>query len=530
MVLMFSTSIPWRRVSWLFVLYVVFGLWWRCWNVWHSTYFIYDQGRDAWAFQEILSGDLTLVGPSSGLAGFYLGPLWFYAGVPGAILGGGSPYIINLWYILLASCAIPGFWWLAHRLFGNTWMAKLIAVVLLVVTGSLQGSIFVWNPLLAIPLLVFTLFAFDQLHDETKKDLWRWGWLGAGFLSLALILQSEFAYAIFLVPPFFLLVPWLMKRWQWKDFMVAGMAIGVTLVPQMLFELVHRFVMTNALLTSIQDPSRTITWAELWEIRPFQLWAANRELLVGPGQKPDWVVSLLRWSVVLGAAVVASFWFRRPKDMTLGQQKLWKIISIIFILPYMGFMAWRGNLGVFFGYYLTSHFIVLIPILSAPLLLAKAWGNRVLQVAVGLWVAVLFTTILAYGWSHWNTVVWEADGQGALWKMDQAVERLLSWTEADQQAQPTIKVFTPNVYTEQYDYIMWWRTQRLGRPTPLTVRNGKEQQWYLLLESTRSAEKKIYGDWYREATTGGKLVRQEIVGAMVLEKYEAVSTPAGELR
>ncbi len=59
-------------------------------------YFINDQGRDALKLQSIVSGDLTLIGPTSGLAGFFLGPLWYYVGVQGYILSKANPYGISL--------------------------------------------------------------------------------------------------------------------------------------------------------------------------------------------------------------------------------------------------------------------------------------------------------------------------------------------------------------------------------------------------------------------------------------------------
>jgi len=56
-------------------------LWWavlfflavfvRFYNYPNFLYFINDQGRDALKLQSIVSGDLTLIGPTSGLAGFF---------------------------------------------------------------------------------------------------------------------------------------------------------------------------------------------------------------------------------------------------------------------------------------------------------------------------------------------------------------------------------------------------------------------------------------------------------------------------
>ncbi|HZZ98991.1 MAG TPA: hypothetical protein VFG51_03595, partial [Candidatus Saccharimonadia bacterium] len=74
-----------------FLIFLAVGLFFRFWNIYQRLYFIWDQGRDAWMLQRLAHGELTLIGPTSGVPGFFLGPLWYYIGLPGYFLGGGNP-------------------------------------------------------------------------------------------------------------------------------------------------------------------------------------------------------------------------------------------------------------------------------------------------------------------------------------------------------------------------------------------------------------------------------------------------------
>ena len=63
--------------------------------------FTHDQGRDLLAADSILRGNATLIGPTTGLAGLFHGPLWYYLLAFLSFLGQGDPKIILEGIILL---------------------------------------------------------------------------------------------------------------------------------------------------------------------------------------------------------------------------------------------------------------------------------------------------------------------------------------------------------------------------------------------------------------------------------------------
>src|SRR5258708_35578862 len=59
--------------------------------------FYFDQGRDALTIRQILQGSLVLIGPTTGIAGLFRGPFYYYFLAPGYFLGGGDPAVASIY-------------------------------------------------------------------------------------------------------------------------------------------------------------------------------------------------------------------------------------------------------------------------------------------------------------------------------------------------------------------------------------------------------------------------------------------------
>jgi len=508
-------------LHWQLLTYVVFAILIRVWNFKESLYFIYDQGRDALTLQRIAQGDFILVGPTSGLSGFFLGPLWYYVGLPGYLLSGGNPYGICLWYIFLGSLAFPLYWWLSHRLFPKKF-AVLTAILLAIIPGSLGASLTVWNPLISVPLMLGALYSFSKARSSRI-------WFGLGFLLVALTLQSEFAYAIFFLPPLFLLIPWLRKqRPHILDYVTAAFAVGSTLLPQLLFEVRNQFIMTKSLLAGMQDTSKSVSWGQLFQQRPLQLLDNSVNLILGPGQSEAnfWLSISLLGLLLIGIISVLLFSHQATTaepgaEKNADQQYLWHLVALFALIPYPFFMIWRGNMGYFFSYYLTCHFIFLVPLLVLGLQkitnqmyrtrLAPLYSSIIIFGAVGL--------VGVYSFSHWSATILKPINNGGLAKMMGATQIVYQWS-TEQSIEPVIQVFTPIIYTEHYDYLFRWQAKQRNKPIPRTVRQADDKDWFLVIESWGNEYKSpIFEPWYRNATASGELIRAQTSGNMTIEQW-----------
>ncbi len=501
------------KKHWLFLAYLAFALFVRFWNFENSIYFIYDQGRDAMAIQKIVHGDFTLVGPTSGLPGFFIGPAWFYLGVPGYVLSGGNPFILNFWYALIGCLALPLYWWASHKLFKNKIFALLCAFLLAVIPGSLRAAIFVWNPLMSVPLMMGALYSFWRARTSQL-------WLGIGFFLVALTLQSEFAYAVFFLPVLFVLIPWIRKRFHWKDFVIATGAIGVTLIPQILFDLRNQFIMTKSLLGGSGGSENAVPWKQLFEQRPHQLIDTSMELLFSPAEKPPLLVIATLILFLIGVWAV----WQRNKGKKLSKERtyLWQLTTLFAIIPYPFFMIWRGNHGFFFWYYITSHYIFLIPLIVMGMyaLYQRSLKNRMY---IPLTIVLMVITLVGFGYfsfQNWYNVVWSPDNNAGLKKIYTAVEKLYAWSNEDQANPRVIRTYTANILTEQYDYVIGWYARKHDLQIPLTTQTGNEEEWYLLIERKDQAPKIFFEPWYTTATQSGVQTREEEVGVLTIESWQ----------
>jgi hypothetical protein len=518
---------------WQAAVYVGLGILLRVWNFRNSLYFIYDQGRDALVLEKIVHGNPVLVGPTTGLGGLFLGPLWYYISLPGFVLSGGNPYGLCLYLILLSCLALPMFWFLSHKLFQEKIWAVVCAVLLAIVPGSIQASIFVWNPLLSVPLMTGALLAFWKARRSRV-------WLAIGFLLLSLTLQSEFAYAIFFLPIVFLLIPWIRQKLNWRDFAVSIAAGGITLLPQLLFELRNKFIMTTSLLHSMSDTSQSVSWQELWAVRPQQLLNVTRLLLLGESFS-SWMYS----AVLILLFVLAFFGLGRklliqkmsdeksPKVKALEKSSLflWKLTLLFAIIPYPFFMLWRGNHGYFFSYYVTAHFIFLLPLIVLGIREISQLGKRFQERDHVPFTPLLvrFAAVMCIGvfvfasYHHLDGVVFRPENNAGLTKMVSAVAQIYDWhtQDATDLSQPwVVKTYTANVYTEQYDYLLGWYGKSHHLAPPQTVLTGNEKIWYVMIESRAQAMPIFFNPWYATATKDGHKIREAQIGVVTIETWK----------
>lgn len=511
-------SLPWH--FWIAILIVGMALFSRFSNTAEYLYFITDQGRDAIKLQNIANGDLTLIGPTSGLAGFYLGPLWYYLGVPGYLISNGSPLGISQWYIALACLSIPLWYWLTQTLFpkSRSWQLASFALLALI-PGSVAGSTFIWNPLISLPLMALALLSLIKARSS------RW-WLILAFLSLGLTLQSEFAYVIFLLPPLYLLIFWIRQKISVLDYVVAAIAVAVTFIPQIIFEVKHSFLMSKALLTGVTSSEGSIPLLTLWVRRPAQLLSATQELLIGRIPNAALLLAILLLLSVFGA-------YRAWR----GNVHSWKIITIVTLLPYLGYMFWRGNYSNFFPYYLTPHFIPLVLLMCYGLwslkdisLPAKIAIPNLRQISAHIataLLAVLFTISCMYI----NSTHLEPNNQAGLAVITKANSLSLRYQQQDQVAVATVSTtpvssavvtFTPNFTNDPYDFVMQWLARSSNVPIPRTQSTSETGLVYAIIEPDREIPEKRFLPWYQQIREGRTLIRKEMVGILRLETWAKI--------
>jgi len=200
--------------------------------------FTHDQGRDLLAANSILKGDLTLIGPTTGLAGLFHGPLWYYLLAFLSVLGRGDPKIVLAGIILLFLVFEVIFFWAIKKYYGFLPAFLLITIISLSPFYSgLNGQL--WSPNMVLVSSIIMAIAVVGIINGKK-------WYPLLGLALGFNIQFEAAGGVFLLIATILTLL-LINPFKTKimDYLAMLSTFFITLMPQLLFELKYGFLMTK---------------------------------------------------------------------------------------------------------------------------------------------------------------------------------------------------------------------------------------------------------------------------------------------
>ncbi len=236
---------------------IILGAFIRLYKIKSYILFLGDEGRDALVVYGILHGDLTLLGPTSSVGGFFLGPIYYYLMAPFLLLSNYDPVGPAIMVVILGLATIFLVYKLGKEFFGTA--AGLIASLLYAISPIvIIYSRSSWNPNV-FPF--FTITSIYSLYLGIKTKKW-WYFTLAGFLmgiNLQIHYLATFVGAILFIYVTFVefkpRISWakeLIKRYL---FMFAGFLIGFS--PFMAFEARHEFSNSQNIIRFIFDSPDT---------------------------------------------------------------------------------------------------------------------------------------------------------------------------------------------------------------------------------------------------------------------------------
>ncbi len=202
--------------------------------------FTYDQGRDMLDLRQIYPGlSPKLVGPTTSINGVLLGPFWYYLNLPAYLIGNGDPAYLVYWQIFIFSVSgIALFLFLYRR---NPLLALIFCIFFFLMPISFETAKYFWN---ANAMPAFTVLFLLTLIGAVMKPS-RSGLLLVGLVS-GLSLQIEAAFGVFFLPFALLFLAFRKTKRSALALLIFGFAL--TLVPQVIFELLHGFPMSKVLI------------------------------------------------------------------------------------------------------------------------------------------------------------------------------------------------------------------------------------------------------------------------------------------
>lgn len=498
-------------------LIVVFTFLIRSVYLWRDFVFVYDQGRDAIEVQKILNGDLTLIGPTTGLFGVFLGPFTYYLLVPPYFLGGGNPIVPAYMYVLITSLAVVPMFYIGRKIAGN-WAGFLSIFIYAFSFMQWQFSRWLANP---TPLPFFALIMFLGVLRalETKKPKW---FLFVGLL-LGICMQLEAANAFFLIPVLLLILVIeyaiqyggkkagssklanTLRSLAADKNLILFSALGFifTLLPQLLFEIIHRFTSTRALFASFEKmsgpsladnlPKRADLLIELYSRGIF--WRAP-------------------WGRIgLAILSVGSILLAFASRAKLFKVQAFRVLVIWFFVPLFFHLIYTGNYGNFWDYYIIGQYPALYILIGS--ILAHAWKQRGLH----KWFGILVTIFLVLGVLKPNAEEWlrlpiPFEGRISLSLQLDAID----WIEQRAGGQPFgMWAYTPSAQDDVYRYLFSYKARYNG---VLPVEHPENTKLMYLIVEDDPGNPARREQWIKEMSSIGVIKTQARFGIIMVFEVE----------
>ncbi len=229
----------------LALLILGFGFWLKILATSNGHFlFNMDNARDLVDVREmVVLHKLRLTGPTSAIEGVFDGPAWYYLLAIPFVLSGGNPYSEVILMIVL--WAIGGFFLI--KLMSRFGFLTTIAVGLLWISSNIVNlaTTYSFNPnpsLLLSPLFIYLLEMYLR-----KKNL-----LSSLLLWTLAGLFFNFEMNPGLITPFIIIGAILVSRQysslKSRNFWLGVFMFGLFVVPQILFDIKHQFIMTKSLI------------------------------------------------------------------------------------------------------------------------------------------------------------------------------------------------------------------------------------------------------------------------------------------
>ncbi|PWU24051.1 hypothetical protein C5B42_00845 [Candidatus Cerribacteria bacterium 'Amazon FNV 2010 28 9'] len=505
-----------HRLLVLSFCFIIVGFFLRAFQLWRDLVFVYDQGRDALEVQQILEGHLTLIGPTTGLTGVFLGPFYYYFLTPLYVLGQGNPIVPAYGLALLSAGVAFLLFWIGKKA-GGTIVGCIAALLFTFSFSQIQFARWLSNP---VPLPFFSCLLFLSLFAglQTKKIHW---FLCVGLL-MGICIQLEAANAMFLIPTLVIITAYeltaeLLQKKQvtvWtiarsmitafqkrlKLIVVAIVGFGLFLLPQAFFELRHQFLSTKALIESFRttrDHSVIVNIGNRAQLL-FHLYAKG----LFPGK--EWL-----FGVLIIVCCIVGF----VKRATLWKSRMFRIIACWFFVPLLFDLWYNGNHGNFWDYYIIGQHQALY-LLIATIIGVGILSKGCIQKGITIVSVILFSFFLLLNIHQWMGFIQPYDGRLSLSLQLDAIH----WIEDQSNGQPFgAWMYTPDAQDDPYKYLFQYVAKTTGI---LPVEHPEHTKNMFLLVEDDPVYWKRHDEWIASMASIGTIKQSKKFGAVTVYEVE----------
>lgn len=487
-------------LSVLFILILGFGL--RAQEfISHNFLFLLDQGRDMMAVKGILyDHHLTLIGPSTSLRGVFQGPLWYYLLSLSTGLFGGDPWGgIVLMLVVSMSVLLVVYLW-TKKLFG-----KKIAIVTLflfaVSSEAAAAATYAWNPHPMWLLVVIYIFTFySTIYRSNKFNILLWPIIGLMFHF-----QTALAVFILLASVIYILI-FERRVLLSKNFVIGIVLFSFTFLPQFAFDMRHDFLMSRSVLNIFTGSDQGLfvsgeksSYLILIKDHLSSLYENFRSAFINDG----YAKLLPNLFIVL----ILVYVFTTKKKKIFGKEYsfislIMKLLLIIYLLTF----AYPFPLRYWFLTGFQSFYLIILGIL-----LSKFLSGRLGKIVV----IVLFAVLTFYSMQRIDLLYFHPPNDGGAEKIKGKLNAI-DYVYKDSDGKPFgLLVFTPAVYTDAYDYLIFWHGKDKYGYIPYKEKKGT---FYLLMETDSAKPWSNIGWMETVIKTGNILETTTLPTGLIVQK------------
>ncbi len=467
-------------------------------TIFNNYLFLMDMGRDMMAVKGIVfDHHLSLIGPHTSLGGVFQGPLWYYLLSIPTFLFRGDPWgSVALMLVISLAASVIAFFFM-NRFFG--FAAGIITFLLIAISPeAVAAATYSWNPhpmWLLVTFYIFFLFLIVSGKQKFQLLLWP---------TITLMTHFQTALAFFLLGSSLI---YFGLRWKYnvKRYILFGLFIStVFLLPQIVFDLRHDFLMTRSIIAQVRGDDRGLAVSKneksqkLVNIHKDQFINNFKSGFLSSGYYPNFPFVL--------AGICLIILILRKKDFRKNEILFIKTTLTIPIIVFL--------LSIFYPFPMRYWFFTgfqMFYILPVSLVLSKLWNFSLGKIILAAFIISITPFIL----DRINDLYFKSPDDINLAKI-KAKKSAVDYIYKDAKGEKFgLLVFAPPVYTPNYDYVVWWYGRNKYGYIPHQEKRGI---FYLLMEPDPN-KPFSYKGWVETVVKSGKTIKQEkLPGGLIVEK------------
>jgi len=453
--------------------------------------FYYDQGRDALVIWNLLhKGQMFLIGPTTGIAGIFRGPWYYWLITPFYFLGRGNPVWPANFLALTAVAAIFILYILGKEIFDRP-TGLIAAGIASFSYYMIVSARWLSNP---TPMLLISMFLVLCMYLASKGKAWTWPLIG--FL-LGMSIQFGSAAEVFYIPAVLIFAFWQRKKLpSVRIIFLSVFLFLISFFPQAIFDVRHGGILSGNIAKFLfSEGSFKLSFWEVLKLRLNLYWEMFSSKI--------WIGQASQFTV---------FFLISLSMIALNLKELWRkdgfrILVLLGASPLIAMIFFQGNDGNVYDYYFTGYYLIYILVFSVGLgvLVRNKLGIVILAVFFLLFFQMQIPAIKSY----------LANGRSNVNFKEQMLA--IDWIYKDANGEKfNVDVYVPPVIPYAYDYLFMWRGEQSSiKPSPDRVK--------LLYTLNEEDFPDRLGKWLTRQDIIGKIVRTASFRGIAIQRRERLN-------